>query len=497
MEMKRSNINICFGTDGWRAVIADEFTFSNVRIVAQAIADHVKRKSLCSGKSRINDTACLSARQRLSKTLIIGYDRRFLSAEYAKIVSEVLAGNGIKVLLTTKPTPTPVISFAIKKRALDGGVIITASHNPPKFNGIKFKTALAGPADEAVTGDLERRLGNSRVISLETGIASRKQLIQFIDADNDYIKFIEKYVDIDLIRKTPLRILADYMHGSGIGYIEKFLGNSRCKIEAIRNFDDPLFGGVNPEPIPKNLKLTVLYAKRRRSDLIIALDGDADRIGALSPDGVFISSGQVISLLLLHLLENKGKTGAVVKTISGTTLIEHICDKFKLDLIETPVGFKYISALIQKQRVIMGGEESGGIGYCDYVPERDGILSALLLIEMLAVTGLDIRSIMRKMDREYGVFRYDRIDVEYPKHKADTLAKFLVKNPLKILNGKKVVKVKTYDGIKFITEDESWLLLRFSGTEPLIRVYAEAHSQRDVKRFLEEGKRLIISMAGE
>ncbi|MFH1645785.1 MAG: phosphoglucomutase/phosphomannomutase family protein [Candidatus Omnitrophota bacterium] len=475
--MSETNSNIRFGTDGWRAVIADNFTFDNVRIVAQAIAGYVKGK-------RLKDKG-------LSKTLIVGYDRRFLSKEYAKIVSEVLAGNGIKVLLTKNPTPTPVISFAIKKQCLDGGIIITASHNPPKFNGIKFKTNEAAPADEKVTGDLEKRLGKSKVKVLEIDVAIEKKLIQFVNVDNDYIDFIKNYVNIDLIKKAPLRILVDYMHGAGIGYIEKFLGDSKSRLDAIRDFDDPLFGGINPEPIPKNLKFPAALAKRRRWDLIVALDGDADRIGALRPDGVFISSGQVISLLLLHLLNNKGKTGTVVKTISGTTLIEHICDKFHLGLIETPVGFKHISALIQKQKVLIGGEESGGIGFCDYIPERDGILSALLLIEMLAVTGMDISSIIKKMDADYGVFRYDRIDVEYPKHKADALAKFLVKKPLKVLSGRKVLKVKTYDGIKFITEDESWLLLRFSGTEPLIRLYAEAHTNRDVKKLLEEGKNLI------
>jgi phosphomannomutase len=474
-------MNIKFGTDGWRAIIAKEFTFDNVRIVAQAIADYVNQ---CPRLRNINRP------QKSARLVIVGYDCRFMSDIYAKIVAEVLASNNIKVMLTKNATPTPAISFAIKSGLLDAGIVITASHNPPIFNGIKFKTHLANSADETTTKAIESFIGKHKpgAIALDKAISSGR--IEMVDAGLDYVKFIKKYIDIEKIKKFKPKVLVDYMHGSGIGYIESVLGNAN-NISAVRSNNDPLFGGINPEPIPKNLGFSASYLKRHDFALCVALDGDADRVGALRPNGEFITSGQIVSLILLHFLENRKLTGSVVKTISGTTLIDKICQRHNLTMYETPVGFKYISALMLKENILIGGEESGGIGFCGYIPERDGILSSLLLMEMLAYRRKGIDLIMKDMDKEYGKFFYDRIDMKYPIEKASALTNALEKNPPKTIAGKKLSKLKTYDGIKFILEDSSWLLLRFSGTEPLIRIYAEAGSKKRVSELLGAGKKII------
>jgi len=473
MRDKGSRVKIKFGTDGWRAKIAREYTFDNVRMVAQAMADYVD-----------------SIKARNQARIIVGYDSRFMSDIFARIVAEVLAANGIKAFLTDNVTPTPAISFSIKKMGLDGGIIITASHNPPEFNGIKFKSALAASADEQTTASIERLIGKNRVRSIDFELGLKKKRIELTDASKGYVAFLRSYVDIRKIRKLKPRVLLDYMHGAGAGYLEKVLAKPN-NIEAVRNKVNPFFGGVNPEPIPKNLEFSVNRIKNKRFDLGVALDGDADRIGAIRPDGRYINSGEIVSLILLHLLEDRNLCGGVVKTISGTTLIERICERYDMKLFEVPVGFKYISALMLKENILIGGEESGGIGFCGYIPERDGILSALLLMEMVAYKGKSIISIMDDMQKKYGRFCYDRLDIAYPSKKGKQLAMMLKKNPPKRIASKKVQRMKTYDGIKFILEDSSWLLLRLSGTESLIRIYAESGSRKGVERLLSAGKGLL------
>ncbi len=473
-------MSIRFGTDGWRAVIAKEFSYDNVRIVAQAIADHVNSTALS-----------VNRKPKTENRIIVGYDTRFMSDVYAKLVSEVLAANHINVLLADKPTPTPAISLAIKMKRLDGGIIITASHNPPIFNGIKFKTHLATSADQVATGSIEKLIGKKRPRVLDFEKAKQEGRIKYIDASLDYIKLIRNYVDIKKIRQARPKVLIDYMHGAGAGYLEAILGKPWPGIETIRGSIDPLFGGVNPEPIPKNLEYPSKYIRKKKFDLCVAMDGDADRIGALRPNGKFIESGQIISLILLHFIENRRLTGDVVKTISGTTLIERICDRYNLTMFETPIGFKHISALMLKENVLIAGEESGGIGFCGYIPERDGILSALLLMEMLSYRKKSIDIIMRGMDKRYGRFCYGRIDMRSPMKKTATLMDKLQCNPPRTIARKRLLRFKAYDGIKFILEDASWLLLRASGTEPLIRIYAEAKSEKGVKNLLERGKDML------
>ncbi len=414
-----------------------------------------------------------------------------MSDVYARLAAEVLAGNKIKVLITDKPAPTPAVSFAIKKQGLDGGLMITASHNPPLFNGVKFKTYMAASADRAATEKIESFMGKRLPKLMDFQKALKTGRICLIDPAKGYIHFLRSYVDINVIRKVKPKVLIDYMHGAAAGYLESVLEKPWPGIKALRDNKDALFGGVNPEPIPKNLKLASGYMKKNKFDLCVALDGDGDRIGALKPNGDPLTSGQIISLILLHLLEGRRLRGDVVKTISGTTLIEKICNDYDLTMFETPVGFKYVSALMLKENIMIGGEESGGIGFCGYIPERDGMLSALLLMEMLSYRKKSLKAVMSNMEKRYGRFSYDRLDIRYPFKKAKLLTKRLKSSPPGKIAGRRVARLKTYDGVKFILEDSSWLLLRFSGTEPLIRIYAEAKTKTDVRKLLESGKRII------
>ncbi len=466
---------IKFGTDGWRGVIAEDFTFCNVRRVCQAIADYIN-----SQQSTVN-----------SQRIIVGYDRRFLSEEYAKIACEVLAANNIKVFFTGKPTTTPAVTLAIKMRNLSGAIVITASHNPPRFNGIKFKTKEATSADETVTKIIEKLIIKAKPKSIDFNRALSKNLIKMIDIDKDYINFIRNYIDMNIIKKTRPNLLIDYMHGAGAGYIEKLLKSSGCKITAMRTEKDPLFGGVSPEPVPKHLKDFLNRAKVEKPNLAIALDGDADRIAACGAEGEYLCSGQIISLILLHLVEYRKLKGAVIKTISGTDLIEKIAKDFKLELLETPVGFKHISQIMLRRDVLIGGEESGGIGFKGYIPERDGIISGLFLLEMVSARRKSIDKIMDDVNKRYGNFYYNRFDLDLSVKRGMKVVSKLKESPPRKLLGKEILEIKTYDGIKFILKEGNWLLIRSSGTEPILRVYAESSTKSDLKALLDAGRRLV------
>lgn len=462
-----------FGTDGWRAVISEDFTFENVRIVSQAIADHFKGEDV---------------------VFALGYDWRFLSEKYAELVAEVLAANGIKALLSDKAVPTPLVSLAIKNKKLSGGIMITASHNPPSYNGVKIKASYAGSADQGITQGVEALLGKNPVksISVEEGIKSGR--IEKIDMKADYMKFVNSYIDKTVLKNAKLKVLVDCMHGVGDGYIKEILSDTKIQITQMRTGRDPLFGGINPEPIPKNLEAVFHEMKKGKYDIAIVNDGDADRIGAVTPKGEFIGAGQIMALLLLHFVEDKKWTGSVVKTITNTTLIERITQKYKMKLHETPVGFKYICRLMLDEDVLIGGEESGGIGVKNYMPERDGILLGILLVEMMAQRKKGILRIMDDVEKEYGSFRYARIDMEYPDDKKKKLMEYLKLNPLKEVLGRPVKELKSYDGYKFIMEDDSWLTLRLSGTEPILRIYAETSTDKLAREYLEYGKQIALKI---
>jgi len=465
---------IKFGTDGWRAVIADNFTFHNVRVLTQAVCDYINQ-----------DLA------DKPKQVAVGYDTRFLSDKFAETVCEVMAANNIAVSLSQKAVPTPAVSFVTKHGSFALGIVLTASHNPPEFNGFKIKDARGGSADIAITHKVETLLGESAVKSLPLKEALRLGLVKRLDFESKYIKFIKSYMDLKLLKSAKFKILQDVMYGSGSGILEEIIKATPLKLTVMHKGINPSFGGLRPEPVPENLEEAMHKMSKERFDLGLVLDGDADRIAAIEPGGKFISPQQVLALLILHLKEDRKWDGAVVKTIAGTTMIDKITKKLGIKLYETPVGFKYISNLMEEENILVGGEEAGGMGFKNYIPERDGVLAGLLLIEMMAYRKKGIDKIMRDLENEYGKYFYVKDSLHLTEVKFDK-EKTLKNLPGKLLN-KKISDIKTFDGIKIIFEDEDWLMLRGSGTEPIVRVYAEAKKKEVAESLVKKGKQIILN----
>jgi len=474
---------IKFGTDGWRGIIGADFTFANVRRVAQAIADYY------------NATA---KKQRKDKVKIaVGYDTRFLSGQFALTVSEILIRNGIGVILSDRAIPTPALSFATKNKKLTAGIMITASHNPSEYNGIKIKTSAGGAAPLEVTREVEKRIkpqvaGRKPPLDYARGRQVTSSIIKE-DLVKDYIKFLRSYLDLDKIRGLKFNLLVDAMFGSGNSFIAQVLKGTAIKLEFIRNEINPSFGGLRPEPVLENLRPTIEAMQKKRFDLGLVLDGDADRIASFASASVFIHPQKILGLLILHLFQDRHFKGAVVKTIAGTTLIDNIARKLHLTLYETPVGFKYISDLMEKKDILVGGEEAGGMGFKNYIPERDGSLAGLLLLEMMAYRKKAMGEILKEMEDAFGRYYYLRKDLKLKRPiREDEILGF--KKIDKIL-GKKVTQVKDFDGLKLICQDESWLMLRASGTEPLVRVYAESKSLNKSKEIIGYGEKLVQKYA--
>lgn len=472
---------IKFGTDGWRAVISEDFTFDNVKILAQAMADHIKSDH--GPASKVPD-----------KRIVIGYDTRFLSSKYAELIACVFAANGIKTILADRATPTPSVSFAIKDRGLMGGVMVTASHNPARYNGIKYKAYYGGSADLSITKKFEEYLGKSEIKTASIDDLKASGMITIEDIITPHLGFIKKYVNIGLIKKARLKLLVDTMYGTGNGYIADFLKGGKCKVDMIHNEYNPSFGGINPEPILPNLQELADKTKAGKYDLGIATDGDADRLGIALPNGRILTGHKVMTLLLLHLLEDKKMKGEVIQTLCGTFLIDKICKKYGLKMHETPVGFKYICELMLKEDILIGGEETGGVAFKNSIPERDGILSGLLIVEMLAMRKKKVLDILKAIDKEYGTHEYKRFDTKFPDEKKAVLMEYLKTSPIKEVLGKKVVALNRKDGYKFICEDSSWLMFRLSGTEPILRFYSEAATEKKALQMLEYGKELAYSL---
>ena len=454
---------IRFGTDGWRAVIGEDFIFANLKVVSPAVADYLGQ----------------------GKKVAVGYDTRFMSDKFAEIAAQVLNNNGIEVFLSDRASPTPTLSFIVKLRRLDLGVMITASHNPSEYNGFKIKTPSGGAAGPELTGEVERLLGATAPKDDVLGKHSlRKE--NFI---NDYVKFIRSYIDFKRIRREKSKIIVDAMYGSGNSFIAEILEGSDITTEFMRNSVNPSFGGGRPEPTEENLQELKSRVKKEKFDLGIALDGDADRIAAVAPGGIFIHPQKILGLLALHLNQDRGFSGGIVKTIAGTTMIDHIADYLGVKLYETPVGFKYISNLMEKEDIVAGGEEAGGMGVKGYIPERDGIVAGLLLLEMMVYRGKNILKILNEVERKFGRYYYLRDDLSLSRRvepKKEDLPSELI--------GEKVVQVKDFDGVKLICEDESWLMFRGSGTEPIMRIYAEAKSLRRSQQLIELGKKIIADV---
>lgn len=467
------NPSIKFGTDGWRAVIADQFTFENVRIVAQAIADYWKQAE--SGEQ---------------KAAIVGYDRRFMSDTYARLVAEVFAANDIHTILTSEPTPTPSVSYAVKDRNLIGGVVITASHNPPEFNGMKIKSRYAGSADHSITKAVESNLGKTPIRSEKCDDARMRGAIQVENVTRRYIERIKNYVDFNLIAKSGLHVAADCMHGAAGTIFEEMFTGTRCKVRTLHAEHNPLFGGVNPEPMPQNLVETCRLLKTQPADICIVNDGDADRLAAMNDQGDYISTHYVFALLLRHFVRNRKSKGIVIKSLTTTSLIDKMCAKWGIELKETPVGFKYICDWMIKPdaNVLIGGEESGGIGFQGHIPERDGILAGMLLLELLATEQKKLSDIIADINREFGAHFYSRIDPHYPLEKIPSLLEDVKTRPPKDMAGSPFERLTHYDGVKMYAKDGSWLMIRGSGTEPIIRIYAESNSPERVQKLISQGQ---------
>jgi phosphomannomutase len=471
---------IQFGTDGWRAVIAEDFNFANVARVAQATADFWKFE-ISNPKSKIFGREL---------KVVVGFDRRFFSDRFAQITADVFAGNDFEVILTPEPTPTPSVSFAVKNLNAVGGVMITASHNPPIFNGFKLKSFYGGSSDSETCKAVENFLGKN-----PPQTRNPKSAIHISDVRPTHFAALKKLVDFKLIAKSKLCFAHDALFGVGAGCFEKILAGTTCKVTTLNSRHDVLFGGINPEPIEKNYAPTQKFLRAHPHDICLVTDGDADRVGGMDGRGNALTTHQVISLLLHHFVVNRKQTGRVVKALTTTSMMDKMCAAYNLPLAETSVGFKYVCAEMLKGGVLLGAEESGGIGFANHIPERDGIAAGLMLLELLATEKISVNKILEKLEKQFGPHRYGRIDTHFPLEKRAALMEFLQKNPPDKLLRSPLAEIKSYDGVKFVARDSSWLMLRGSGTEPILRIYAEAKTAGDAQKLLRLGARLSNELA--
>jgi phosphomannomutase len=465
---------IKFGTDGWRAIIAEDFTFANVTRVAQATADYWR-------KNPVPGT---------EKLVIVGYDRRFLSDQFAVKVVEVLAGNGYSVILTDQPTPTPAVSWAVKHHKAVGGIMITASHNPPAFNGFKLKAWFGGSAESSLCQCVEELLDASPVKHLHYDNAVEEKRVVVKDLRKAHLAACKKLVNFKLIAASGIRFAHDAMYGVGAGCFDDLLAGTTCQVTTLNAEHNPNFGGINPEPIAKNYAKSSAWLKANPHDACIVTDGDADRVGGMLGDGTPLTTHQLICLLLRHYIVNRKGTGRVVKALTTTTMVDRICARYGLELVETGVGFKYIAAEMIKGGVLLGFEESGGIGFPGHVPERDGILAGLALLELLATEKRPLTELLAELKSEFGSHAYARIDTHFPLEKRQALMQFCKLNPPAKLGKSPLADVKSSDGVKFVSKDGSWLMLRGSGTEPVLRIYAEAPSDAEAQALLKVGVKM-------
>jgi alpha-D-glucose phosphate-specific phosphoglucomutase len=471
-------VTIKFGTDGWRAVISETFTFANLRLVAQAIADFVREEN------------------NNNPSMIIGFDTRFLSDRYAAEVARVMAANQIETWLARADTPTPAISYTIKDKKATAGIMITASHNPPRYNGVKLKASYGGSAgphqSKRVEGLLEQNLADARgpnLMVLEDAI--NQGIVHKFDPAWAYYQHLATLVDLDCISGSELRVVADGMYGSGRGIIGEILARGRTHIHNIRHEMNPGFGGIHPEPIGKYLGLLSSTIQAGHWDVGLATDGDADRIGAVDKFGRFVDPHRIFALVLHYLLDKRGWRGKVVRTVSTTRMIDRIAQAYGLPVIETPVGFNHIADHMLDGGVVMGGEESGGMSIQGHIPEGDGILLGLLVLEVMACYQKPLHQLVEELLNKFGPAQYARTDMRLtrpvPKKQ---MVDILLNSAPKAIAGVDLEDIQTTDGVKYYLADGSWLLIRPSGTEPVLRVYAEAPSDDRVAALLEFGEKI-------
>jgi alpha-D-glucose phosphate-specific phosphoglucomutase len=469
-------VPIKFGTDGWRAIIADDFTFDNVRICAQAVSDYLKGVGLD------------------KRGLVIGYDTRFASEDFAAVSAEVAAANGIKVYLCQVATPTPVTSYAVLYKEAGGGIIITASHNPGRWSGFKYKEPSGCSASTEVISTLERNIGSiqksGRVNRMLIAEALEQGLAEKIDPYPEYYKQIGRLVDLDRLRKGGLKVMVDSMYGAGSGYFKKILSGVSTEVIEIHGERNPAFPGLQPEPIASNLGELSQKIKGEGADVGLATDGDADRIGIMDENGRFLTTLEVFALLALYLLEVRGEKGAIVKTITTTSMLYRLGEIYGVPVHETSVGFKYVAPIMSTEDALIGGEESGGFGFRGHIPERDGILAGLLFLDFMIRENKSPSQLLDHLFEKVGPHYYDRVDIDFPASERDAIIRRLSGNTAQHIDGTPVSRIETADGFRFLLDDGSWLLIRFSGTEPIMRVYSESDDPDRVQRFISAGREM-------
>ncbi|MBK9049869.1 MAG: phosphoglucomutase/phosphomannomutase family protein [Chloroflexi bacterium] len=469
-------MSIKFGTDGWRAVISDTFTFANLRLVAQAIADFINEQG------------------DPNPAAVVGYDTRFLSDRYAHEVACVMAGNGISAWLARADTPTPAVSYAIVQKKATAGVMITASHNPPRYNGVKLKASFGGSATpqqhkrvEAILLQNQAENKTPQLMDLEQALAQDR--IRKFDPSWAYYEHLSTLVDLDIISAGELKVVADGMYGSGRGVIGEMLARGRSSVHNIRHEMNPGFGGIYPEPIARHLGLLMSTIQSGYWQVGLATDGDADRIGAVDARGEFVDPHRIFALVLRYLIEKRGWQGKVIRTVSTTRMIDRIAAAHGLPLIETPVGFNHIADLMLHEDVLMGGEESGGMSIKGHIPEGDGVLLGLLILEVMAYHQAPLHEIIADVLAKYGPAEYKRTDIKLKRPvEKKVMVKLLIDSAPAQIDGVAIEQVSTLDGVKYYLNDGSWLLIRPSGTEPVLRVYAEAPDSGRVRALLNFGE---------
>lgn len=469
-------MTIKFGTDGWRAVISETFTFNNLRLVSQAIADFVREED------------------SNSPSVVIGFDTRFLSDRYAAEVARVMAANQIETWLARADTPTPAVSYAIIHKKATAGVMVTASHNAPRYNGVKLKASYGGSAspdqgrriEQLLDRNLQRATGPN-LMDLVQAIAEER--VRKFDPSWAYYEHLSTLVDLDCISSGELRVVADGMFGAGRGVIGEVLARGRSRVQNIRHEMNPGFGGIHPEPIERHLGMLMSTIQSGHWDVGLATDGDADRIGAVDSRGAFVDPHRIFALVLRYLIEKRNWQGKVVRTVSTTRMVDRIAAAHGLPLVETPVGFNHIADHMLSNGVLMGGEESGGMSIKGHIPEGDGILMGLLILEVMANAGAPLHELVADLLEEYGPAHYRRVDMKLAKPVAKAeMVRYLSEAAPQKIDGVTVEDVQTADGVKYYLDDGSWLLIRPSGTEPVLRVYAEASDAERVSALLKFGE---------
>jgi phosphomannomutase len=465
-----------FGTDGWRAIVAEDYTYANVRDATQGTAEFVHETG------------------QAPNGIVVGYDTRFVSEHFAAASAEVLAANGIKVYLANTSIPTPTVSYSVLDKKAGGAIVITSSHNPWTYNGFKYKPEYAGSASQEVADRLEELIEDvqhaGRTKTMPIDEARKQGLVEDFDAKPAYFAQVGKLVDLDSMRAAGLRIVADPIHGAGRGIFKELLSGGKTVVNEIRGERNPYFGGVNPEPILPNVQLCCDTVLETGADIGLCTDGDSDRIGIVDDKGRFVDQLQVMGLLTLYLLEVRGWRGPIVKSVTTTSMCNRLAQQYGVEVIETAVGFKFIGPEMIQRKAMIGGEESGGFGFANHIPERDAIVAGLFVADLAMKMGKPLSEVITYLNEKAGPSFYHRDDYDFAEDQRQAIMQRLEANPPKEIDGTPVASINRADGFKYNLADNTWLMIRFSGTEPLLRVYTETNSPERVKRMLALGKQM-------